>query len=165
MRFGSKKECCLTLGPQLGLVTHMLITLTITYFMIFILYDFMPMPRLPPSPSPSRYLATSSPRLQSRRWEGVSYLVQFAFLCPLSLALGTFPEERDFSLKITSVYCCWTHRHWNCQLSSLADNPDFGLFGLPWWCSGFPSLLLFLLSISEMILRYADRRAIANFLI
>ena len=35
--------------------------------------------------------------------EGVFYLVWFAFLCPLSLALGTFSEEQDFSLKIAGV--------------------------------------------------------------
>ena len=35
--------------------------------------------------------------------EGAFYLVWFAFLCPLSLALGTLPEEQDFSLKITGV--------------------------------------------------------------
>ena len=40
---------------------------------------------------------------QSRRWEGVFYLVWFAFLCPSSLTLGMFPEEQDFSLKIASV--------------------------------------------------------------
>ena len=63
----------------------------------------MPMPRLPPSPSPSRLYATSSLHLQSRRWEGVLYLVQFAFPRPSSLALGTFPEEQDFSLKFAGV--------------------------------------------------------------
>ena len=63
----------------------------------------MPMPGLPPSPSPSQLYATPSSRLQSRRWEGVLYSVQFAFLHPSSLALGTFPEEQDFSLKFAGV--------------------------------------------------------------
>ena len=63
----------------------------------------MPMPGLPLSLSPSRLYATSSSRLQSRRWEGVLYLVQFAFPRPSSLALGTFPEEQDFSLKFADV--------------------------------------------------------------
>ena len=79
----------LPLGLQLGSPPHALY--------------FMPMPGLPPSPSPSRLYTTSSSRLQSRRWEGVLYSVQFAFPCPLSLALGTFPEEQDFSLKFASV--------------------------------------------------------------
>ena len=68
-----------------------------------LLYDFMPMPGLPPSPSPSRLYATSSSHLQSRRWEGVLYSVWFVFPCPSSLALGTFPEEQDFSLKFADV--------------------------------------------------------------
>ena len=66
-------------------------------------YDFMPMPGLPPSLSPSRLYATSSLRLQSRRWEGVLYSVWFVFPCPSSLALGTSPEEQDFSLKFAGV--------------------------------------------------------------
>ena len=66
-------------------------------------YDFMPMPGLPPSPSPPRLYTTSSSRLQSRRWEGVLYSVRFAFPRPSSLALGTFPEEQDFSLKFAGV--------------------------------------------------------------
>ena len=53
--------------------------------------------------SPSQLYATSSLRLQSRRWEGVLYLVRFTFPHPSSLALGTFPEEQDFSLKFTGV--------------------------------------------------------------
>ena len=63
----------------------------------------MPMPGLPPSPSPPRLYATSSSRLQTRRWEGVLYSVRFAFPRPSSLALGTFPEEQDFSLKFAGV--------------------------------------------------------------
>ena len=63
----------------------------------------MTMPGLPPSPSPPRLYATSSSPLQSRRWEGVLYSVRFAFPRPSSLALGTFPEEQDFSLKIAGV--------------------------------------------------------------
>ena len=102
----------------------------------------MPMPGLLPSPSPSRYLTTSSPCLQSKRWEGVFYSVRFTFLRLSSLALGTFPEEWDFSLKIAGVYHRWTRHHWNRRLSTLADNPDFSLFSLLWWCSGFPSFIL-----------------------
>ena len=82
----------LPLGLQLGSPPH-----------ARYLYDFMPMPGLPPSPSPPRLYATSSLRLQSRRWEGVLYSVRFAFLRPSSLALGTFPEEQDFSLKFAGV--------------------------------------------------------------
>ena len=68
-----------------------------------LLYDFMTMPGLPPSPSPPQLYGTSSSCLQSRRWEGVLYSVQSVFPRPSSLALGTFPEEQDFSLKFAGV--------------------------------------------------------------
>ena len=70
---------------------------------IFILMTLCPCPGLPPSLSSSRLYATSSPRLSSRRWEGVFYSVRSAFPSSSSTTLGTFPEEQDFSLKIAGV--------------------------------------------------------------
>ena len=97
-----------------------------------LLYDFMTMPGLPPSPSPPRLYATSSSRLQSGRWEGVLYSVRFAFPRPFVFGLGNVPRRTGL---LSEVCWCtlarWTRRHWNRRLSSLADNPNFGLFGPP----------------------------------
>ena len=108
-------------------------TNTLLTLMIFIFMTLWPCLGLPPSLLPSQLYTTSSPHLQSRRWEGVFYLVQFTFPCPSSLALGMFPKEQDSSLKVTRVLLfCWTCCHWkHCPLS-LASNPNFSLFGLPW---------------------------------
>ena len=123
----------------------------------------MPMPGIPPSPS-HHDSTPPLPRIfylgdgrESSIWSGLSPL-------PFVFGLRNIPRRtRLLSEDFKRTLARWTCRHWNRRLLSLADNPDFGLFGLPRWCSGFPSLLLFLLSISEMIPRYADRRVIVDF--
>ena len=50
---------------------------------------------------------------------------------PSSLALETFPEEQDFLQRYQRTLVCWTCRNWNRHPLSLADNPNFGLFGPP----------------------------------
>ena len=51
--------------------------------------------------------------------------------CPSSLALETFPEEQDFLWRYQHTLVCRTHRNRNRRPSSMADNPDLGLFGPP----------------------------------
>ena len=52
-----------------------------------------------------------------------------------SLTLRLWPWERSQKNKTSSedwtYFRDWTRRHWNHRLSSIADNPDLGLSGLP----------------------------------
>ena len=103
-------------------------TLTTIYSLGF--YDLMPMPKtsitlstIPDSTPPLPCVFDLEDGRASSIQSGLPPLV-------IIYDLGPFPGEQDSSLKIAGILLvCQTRRHWNRRPSSLADNPNFGLFG------------------------------------
>ena len=115
---------------------HLMTFMTIWYLCLW------PMPGITAISPPSRLYVPSSPLphypLGGTLWEVLQLSLGGRLLFgpvrsprPLSLALETFPEEQDFLWRYGRTLICQTCHDRNCCPSSMADNPDFGLFGPP----------------------------------
>ena len=148
-------SCLLFLSPT-QVVPHSFQLMTLTTIWYLFLWPYAWDYRHPTTITTLRSVFLASLwEVPSRRWEVVFYLVQFTSPYPLSLALEMFPEEQDFLWRYQRTLICWTCCDANRRPLSLADNPDFGLFGPLWWYSGISHFLLLFLILVISQLRWS----------